>query len=316
MHKEYAVEPKLFAEWESFRYLFDKFGWSKGRLGRLLSEFPRGWKKCVYEEFDRTSSSERKIQMLVDRLDRMNSPSVDDFIVKRSVKGDYDPTKTWIDNSLNENGRAAFQAIIASEAAKGVIHYDTMLGDDLEEHSGLSSRKAVEMAEDVKLLLQNSEQIVFIDPHFTVEKRFTEPLSQFLKLSSKKLYKRKPPTYELHLSLGNFRPDAAEEEKSNRLKNLQKSLRDQLPKYLPQIELKIVIRKEKDKGIKFHNRYILTEKAGVSWGTGLDSTKVEEDIDDLFHLKKEQCIERFKHYSGDTFFDILDEFTIFGECSE
>ena len=46
MLKEFALEPEALASWESFRYLIEKFGVSKGRV---ISRFPKQWKRLVYE---------------------------------------------------------------------------------------------------------------------------------------------------------------------------------------------------------------------------------------------------------------------------
>jgi hypothetical protein len=46
MMYEYAVEPQAIGtNWQTFRYVIEKFGFDKGRL---ISEFPKHWFRDVY----------------------------------------------------------------------------------------------------------------------------------------------------------------------------------------------------------------------------------------------------------------------------
>lgn len=52
MIREYAVEPRLLATWERFRYITEKFGVSEGRL---ISRYPKNWIKKVYDSLEENS---------------------------------------------------------------------------------------------------------------------------------------------------------------------------------------------------------------------------------------------------------------------
>ena len=54
---EYALEPDLLNNWKDFRYFTEKFGVSRGRL---LSPFPKRWKRLVYESLANCGEIERK----------------------------------------------------------------------------------------------------------------------------------------------------------------------------------------------------------------------------------------------------------------
>ena len=66
MHSEYAVEPAAIgADWETFRYLIDKFGFDKGRL---ISRMPKRWEKKVIAAAKDAGLPDVRMKSLVERL--------------------------------------------------------------------------------------------------------------------------------------------------------------------------------------------------------------------------------------------------------
>ena len=64
---EYARRADLLSNWKDFRYFTEKFGVSRGRL---LSRFPKRWKRLVYESLANCGEIERKrIEEGLHRLD-------------------------------------------------------------------------------------------------------------------------------------------------------------------------------------------------------------------------------------------------------
>ena len=54
---EYAVDPALLCDKERFRYLVENFGVHKGRL---ISRYPKRWKRLVYKGVAELSEMQRK----------------------------------------------------------------------------------------------------------------------------------------------------------------------------------------------------------------------------------------------------------------
>src|SRR5215475_2003038 len=98
---EYALEPSLLSNWKDFRYFTEKFGVARGRL---ISRYPRRWKKMVYESLAACGEIERK--QIEERLLRL-----DDRIMKRQAS--WNPQLDWLTNAEIEHLQRPFHAILA-----------------------------------------------------------------------------------------------------------------------------------------------------------------------------------------------------------
>jgi len=103
MINEYTLEPSLLSNWKDFRYFVENFGVS---YGRLISRYPKQWKRLVYESLSHCGDVERK--KIVEALAR-----IDDKLLPRINDGDNQ--KVWLLNAEAEHGRRPFHAIIAHE---------------------------------------------------------------------------------------------------------------------------------------------------------------------------------------------------------
>jgi hypothetical protein len=157
---EYALEPALLSNWKDFRYFVEKFGVTKGRL---ISCYPKRWKKLVYESLANCGEIERK--RIEDRLQ-----TLDDRMLKR--QHEWNSQQDWLTNAEAEHVRRPFYAIVA----KTNPHKQEYIleGESIsEEHPFWAAPKsppvlriAQEMATRVAPLLRISEEILFVDPHF------------------------------------------------------------------------------------------------------------------------------------------------------
>jgi hypothetical protein len=69
---------------------------------------------------------------------------------------------------------------------------------------------------------------------------------------------------------------------------------------------------QRDGGQKLHNRYVFTEKGGISFGIGLDASD-EVETDDVRLLDDALYAKRWKDYVGpECAFDLACEVTIVG----
>lgn len=175
MFYEYALEPQLLNNWPDFRYFFENMGVSRGRL---ISRYPKHWKRLVYESLADCGDLERK--RIEEALIR-----ADEKLLRRN--NEWDSNKDWLINAEAEHARSPFHAIIARENPHA--NASVLIGDALNEHEPLWTlnntcdvpRKAQEMADGVATLLQASREIIFIDPHFGPENpRYCRPLIGFL----------------------------------------------------------------------------------------------------------------------------------------
>jgi len=185
----------------------------------------------------------------------------------------YNPAKKWQENAEAEHSIYPFRAIITDSNPNDIP--EVLIADDMDETSPLWNvpgdyhilRLPEVMAENVGGLLTLSTEILFIDPHFSpANGRFCCSLEQFV---LKILNARRPiKRIEYHLKYDDTKPDG---------KWFKSECESRISRLIPQgIKLRLVRWQEKDRGERFHDRYILTEVGGISFSGGLDAGKYGE----------------------------------------
>ena len=287
---EFAVDPACLNDWQTFRYLIEKFGVSQGRL---ISAFPRKWLKLVYASCGEFTF--RQKQILQSELNRVKKYGLCDSSRM------YDGTLGWLENALTQHGIKPFHAIISMEddaknqvvAAAEMTEANPLWGT---QRTMIVPRKAEDMAASVSTLLLASKHIILIDPHFGPENaRHRRPLQAFLTVATKSRTNDMPKV-EIH----------------TQVKSTEEFFRDgchsKLTNLIPSgLKVRFVRWTSKPGGQPLHNRYILTNLGGVSFQHGLDDGGVLE-TDDVSLLDCESYEQRWKEYTGsDPAFDLLEE---------
>ena len=147
------------------------------------------------------------------------------------------------------------------------------------------------MAEAVAPLLRCSSQVVFVDPYFGPEKaRYRRPFEAFLQAMILQRPGRMPKLIEVHTAAA----DCPRTEKY-----VREECDRSLPRCVPE-NVRVLVRRlrQKQAGERLHNRYILSDLGGVSFGYGLDEGN-EGETDDITLMEREQYEARWSQYSGD-----------------
>lgn len=296
MIKEYGLEPILLNSWQNFRYFVEKFGVSQGRL---ISRYPKRWKKLVYESLAGCRDLERK------RIEE-GLASINDKLMARSA--DWDDQLGWLANALDEHAKRPFHAIIA-RANPGNQSF-VLEADDLSEATtplwrvkrcAIIARTAKEIAESVGPLVQISRHIALVDPHFAPDKiQYRRPLESILEATVKSP-KVHPTTIEFHVAdkwaKGHFEAEC----------------RRYLPQVIPSsLSVRFIRWKERVSGEKLHNRFVLTEVGGLRIGIGLDEGE-EGQTDEIEILEDAVRLVRLAEYSvPSAAFDYVDDLVVTG----
>lgn len=287
---EYALEPELVATWTdrtTFRYYMSSFEFGHGRA---VSRYPKHWARLVWQSF----SNDCDIAQL--RLTELLKHLSQQMVRRRDFVWIAD-SKCWLENAQDEHTRCAFRAIIARTNPKN--HADVLTENDLDpgksqlwavSNSLVVERRAAQMADAVASLLRCSSKVIFVDPHFRPqEPRFQKPLAAFLQR-----FIDRPPT---------GLPESIELHASTKYECSEDFFRDQCTvKFCRSIPkgMRVLVRRlsEKPDGEKLHNRYILTNLGGVTFGTGLDEGE-EGQSDDISMMDRGQFELRWSQYGGD-----------------
>jgi len=250
MIREYAIEPKALNNWKDCRYILEKFGFVNGRL---ISKFPKEWVKLVYSECSELLPKEKK--------------RTSEFLLRAkkhliAANRNYNRNLDWLPNAEEQHETKPFHAIIATSNPN--MNADVVTKDELDEEHPLLQcdgcltieRKATQMAECVAPILTISKRIILVDRYFSkMQQRHFRPLNEFLRVIENSQANAVLQTIEYHC------------EETDALDNFEQAVIEHVSGSIPKgIKLAII---GWPKG-SLHNRYILTNRGGVMFGTGLD----------------------------------------------
>jgi len=296
MLHEYALDPVVLSNWHSFRYFYEKFGVAHGRL---ISRFPKKWKRMAYEACGGCGDIERK---------RIEEKLSDIDVKLLSTRRSYDSSLAWLNNAEWQHNLDPFHAIISNSNPRNIDA--VLIADELDESLPLwnvlreicVSRKAEVLAKCLAKFLQNSTEILFVDPHFRpYEVRYKNVLKELIALvviSNSKLKR-----IEYHLKEN---PQATAE-------FFKRECCDKIPAIVPHgIEIIFIRWKQKDGGESLHPRYILTDRGGVRIEHGLDEGD-EGETTDIGLLDEALYRQRWTDFQKATAaFEFVDEVKVMG----
>ncbi len=295
MIHEYALEPELVATWTDpsiCRSFKENFGLGQGRV---VSQYPEHWNHLVRDASRGNNdlaqndlAQKRLVELLVHLSEQM---------VRRSDAQWDGKSTSWLENAECEHKRRPFHAILARTNPKSLAHVLTEceIGDSAlwkVGHGRHVKRNAVEMAEVVAPMLECSSDVIFVDPYFRPGvQKWRRPFKAFLERMVRQRPSEMPTRIEVHTS-NKFDDDKTD-------KFFRGKCDAKLHKCVPE-EMKVLVRrlKQKQNGEKLHNRYILTDLGGVTFGIGLDEGN-EGETDDITLMDRGQYELRWSQYGGD-----------------
>ncbi len=278
MHHEYAVEPRVMgSNWDTFRYLIEKFGFDKGRL---IAEFPRkGWFREVYAAADGFSPTQKT------RLEILLKEARGTKVIRSGRP--YDHNIEWFPNALKEHKRLPFHAIIAREnaAANDVVLVAAEMDEEhplmLAPNSSAIPRDATSIATALSALLVYGARILVVDPFYNpFNQRYKDALRACLRIVRDQ---NAATVCEIHYR---YHPDAPAPQ------DIEREAEHIFPGVIPDGgTLKIFCWKERVGGADFHARYLLTDKGGIGVDAGF-SAEGGHQTTDMHRMDSSFCRER------------------------
>ncbi|WP_341678707.1 hypothetical protein [Niveibacterium sp. SC-1] len=263
MIKEFAVQPEaIVGSYREFSYIIEKFGICEGRV---ISRFPKTWKRLVYEAAQARHRGTVEGRKIEERLGRLQGNAL---IAMSRPAGNGD----WIDVALAEHQRQAFDYLLTS-LAHGIAEAVPVDCFDAE-HPCLQitrevsiARTAAEMAGACSFLLKTAREIKLVDPHLDFShRRYREPFQAFM----------------THVGVGTqidifrgIRDDGIT--RAYLCQNADRFLSDVLP---AGVRARIFLLPAET----MHNRFLLTNLGGVKFGVGLDAAGDNAALEDELSL--------------------------------
>lgn len=306
---EYAVEPALVACWakEGVVGLAGQFGLDHRRV---VSDLPTDWEgevvAALLEEFDYDAGDPDYLQanaFLSALLAFMNTN-----VVNRGLK--FDADRPWLDQAIDVHAQEPFCAILARSPRAGNAEVITeRIVDQLQDQRWYlptvkpTPKTSTDLAAVLAPLLRGAKKIVVVDPYFNPrDQAYREVLAELL-FNAARLRGpgRGMPSAELIVGVGEERPNGGatplEKQMENAAGNLYAWACQHLPSCVPQdMQLTFRCAMNFPDGDKLHNRFVLTDFAGVSlpYGTQALGAMV---FDDLSLLYRGQYEERWRQFT-------------------
>ena len=290
---EYAVEPDALARWNPLWQALEQFGIAQGRM---ISQFPRDWRRRVYDATNSCQPVERKA--LEVRLQQLQTKMI-------SSRRAYDAARNWRDNARMQMATTPFQAVIQSDNPTN----DDFILTDTDLHAGTPrwniatqnriSRQPPDMAVCIAGLCSLSQELLFVDPHFSTDRRFTEVLQEFIRVAH--MHGRAYRRIEFHTGT-----------KISKVVLETACTRWVVPRLPRGVSIKFCMWQERTSGEKLHARYVLTERGGIRFDVGLDSGDLGQTtdvslLDDLLHSLRWSDFQ-----PGSAAYDLVDQFLVTG----
>lgn len=299
MYQEYAIDPTTICRtFDRFKLFWGGLGYGEGRL---LSKFPGSWEKKALKSDTYNVLTELQQKRIEELLAR------EKFEKRRIVPSgrEYDSNSpSWLDAAESAHAGKPFHAILAEGNPRK--HKAVACFDDLGEDGDFWSvprpwqidRWHTNMANAAARLLLCSREILFVEPYFCFEERFTRPLKAFLEIVTP--YANVIQRIEVHLKQSNpelshddFRDAFIEAGKQNLKHCCPRDGKELLKK----VEFFIW---ENSTTHRMHPRYILTEVSGLGFEHGLDESVAGHEVCDINIVSGSSLQKRWEEFQETT----------------
>ena len=291
---EFALDPDVLSDWQSFRYFYENFGVEHGRL---ISRFPKKWKRMVYNACSHCLEIEKK--RIEERL-----TLIDNKLIRNNRE--YDGNLSWLINAENQHSILPFRAIISNSNPNQVDFI--LIADEINNEVELWNiptqkriiRKAATIASCASLLFGISTEILFVDPHFAPE------MNRY-KIVFRELMKR-----IIHVYQNIERIEFHLEQKSD-FAFFKNECEKVLSRFFPKgLEILFIRWKQIEDKEALHPRFILTNRGGIHIESGLDEGRQGETTL-VSLLEYEIFLSIWNDFQKTTSpFEFVDEITING----
>lgn len=283
MLREYAIDPAVVtSDINVLQRFYSEFG---AENGRVIAEVPLRWFQSFKTELDKLGL--RPIEK-TKYLEKINKKMKTTLISRGDRRLTED--ESWISHVVTIHNREQFNAILSDndDINRQIYNYQRMIEftpNNWEiEHSTSVEPTADDIVNTVQTSISLSTQFMFIDQYFNIiEDRFRNPFFKFI--SKIKNNRARTNRIQLHLC----------EQNDMKRRDIERSMNDHLVPFLTDgfvVEVHIWPNQY------IHDRFILTNKVGYSYGHGISSgNKININITRLSEHFREIEHRRFCDYT-------------------
>ena len=260
MFREYAVEPCVSDDPRDIASCLKEFSIFEGRM---LACVPGKWKRAFWKHINQQDLRPLEKKILEHAIEKVQKQH---GFLKRGVS--FDPDQSWVENALTADSLQPFSWIITrdpSNANEKIVDF-SHAGDKCFDPVRMKTvpRTAENIANTLVGLLRGAKRVVIADPHFDPAKH------KWWKVIRALRDKIENPSieFEYHFDY------ATTELERHQFEEVAARFRVE---YLNPGEVVEFCGWETARGTKFHDRFLLTEKAAVASSYGFDEGREGEE---------------------------------------
>lgn len=319
---EYALDPELIIPWalnqRDYSEFIEAFGIGTTRIPSIVIPFKR-WKSLIMQKT--SSLDDIQAGMVIDLINAIKEKYID----RQGINGE------WYENVIKEHNRFPFDYILVKDKSKCNTK-KTIVQDDIYNDIKIKNvdnkkwdhptQKLVEcttekMIQVIQNMLGLASHVILIDPYLGAKRNgeqqnpniIIELIRASLRNNTAKLPvkfeiiyssvkskdKEGKPKYRMNPNKDQIQDGISAEDLFYKPEDLYIKL-DENPDYLSEsIDLSVKDIYEKWKGLRIHNRYILTDIGGVILGKGIEPSYFNHK-DEFILLNGDIYRQKWKDY--------------------
>jgi len=297
---EYLVDPELVLKWASNTRDYSDFMNAFGvGTSRITSGFPklRTWRKLALQKIPYDDPDSLMAQRAVELVNGITEAQVqrDGFLFRI--------TDEWEENVTREHNRVAFDFVLLHDKRTLQLN-NSFKQDDIYEPAkacwnhpiaGVIERRAAHMAGFVGNLLRLSNRIVLVDPYLSVTNAKLDPIVAFIRKALEGRVSETRPSFEV----------LYDSKRTTQAPSLHAGILRYLEIDPGTINLTVRSLEQRQGGQEIHNRYLLTDLGGITFGHGLDEGS---STDDIALMNKDVYSIRWSEYADCRGFNVFQTY--------
>jgi hypothetical protein len=314
MHYEFALDPAALADWQVACRMYEGFGFHRGRL---LARVPyeQEWRRRVHEATQQAALNGRlqpvKRKSIVEKW-------LGEFVACMAPRARaFDNASDWLTNAEREHRLHAFRLVLGTSnpMKRAYVRVITDLAPDdeswqvLREDKVQRSPKALAAASQA--LISASREVLLVDPYFDPSaSRWREALELCLR-----------PCANARCGDGRLELHVTDTRSGGILKYDKAWFLAECGEHLPRCipagrSLRVFIWRQREKGEHLHPRYVLTEKGGMRFESGLDPG-AEGETTDVSLMEPSLREARWREYQKESSaFELVNEMLVSGTLTD
>lgn len=276
---EFALDPAAVSSWASFRYFYDQFGVSHGRL---IAKLPSNWDSIVRNAIGPQCRDVERASIIA-RLIKFSQKAW-------PIDREYVEGKDWFETAVTSHMKEPFRAIVAQNIPKRLPF--CLRADDIDEENPLwrvprtvpVKRCRDQLVLHAKALLRVSREIRIIDRYYDPD---NPDYDAVVDLINEALKGKRPSFIEVHCE--------AKYDIRFFIEYLERRVLPMLDRDAPLTDIRFIRWKRGSAGGKQHARYVVTDFGGIYFDFGFQNDKSRSTCD-VGLLETDHAAMRFAEY--------------------